>query len=100
MRFTQIEQTSFEFYDPKVERLVALTPSDRLWMDQVVKSVEETWNPSDPTRPIGLVFRGSDDDLRRRFEEYICSALSTLKYQDYVAKGQNGPPLPGGKFES
>lgn len=33
-------------------------------------------------------FRGSDDDLRARFEEYICAALSTLKYSDFVQKGK------------
>lgn len=100
---------------------MSLTSSDRLWMDQVVKAVEETWNPvsliysaphhmgvglpffdtfcqADPTRPIGLVYRGSDDDLRNRFEEYICSALATLKYQDFLASGQTGIPImPGGE---
>ena len=33
-------------------------------------------------------FRGSDDDLRTRFEEYICAALSAIKYSDFVAKGK------------
>jgi hypothetical protein len=40
-------------------------------------------------------FRGSDDDLRSRFEEYICSVLATLKYSDYVRNGQN-TVMPGG----
>jgi hypothetical protein len=35
-------------------------------------------------------FRGSDDDLRARFEEYICAALSTVKYTDFLAKGKAG----------
>lgn len=33
-------------------------------------------------------FRGSDDDLRARFEEYICAALSTVKYSDFIQKGK------------
>lgn len=33
-------------------------------------------------------FRGSDDDLRARFEEYICSALSAIKLEDFVRKGK------------
>lgn len=41
----QIDQNSFEFRDKELERLVSLTASDRAWMDQVVKSVEDTWNP-------------------------------------------------------
>jgi hypothetical protein len=67
----QIEQNTFEFHDKELERLVTLTPSDRAWMDQVVRSVEDTWNPvsrigrqrdciermncqADPTRPMGM----------------------------------------------
>ena len=42
------------------------------------------WNNTD------LRFRGSDDDLRARFEEYICAALSTVKYSDFLAKGKAG----------
>lgn len=91
-----IDNNTFEFHDKEIERLVSLTSSDRAWMDQVVKSVEETWNPADPTRPIGSSFRGSDDDLRSKFEEYICSALSTLKYAEFLATGQMPVPIPGG----
>ncbi|KAJ9123105.1 hypothetical protein QFC22_001295 [Naganishia vaughanmartiniae] len=91
-----IEQNTFEFHDKEVEKLVTLTPSDRAWMDQVVRSVEDTWNPADPTRPMGMVFRGSDDDLRSKFEEYICSVLSTLKYSDYIKSGQTSV-MPGGE---
>lgn len=55
---------------------------------QLVTSVVDTWNAEDPSRPIGMQFRGSDDFLRGRFEEYICSGLSALKFADFVAKGQ------------
>ena len=33
-------------------------------------------------------FRGSDDDLRSRFEEYISGALSALKYAEFKAQGE------------
>jgi len=96
-----IEQTTFDFRDPKLERLVSLTPSDRAWMDGVIRSVEETWNTADPTRPIGMAYQGSDDDLRSKFEEYICSALSTIKYSEFVASGQGNEAvmlgMPGGR---
>lgn len=35
---------AFEFADPKIERMVALSPADRKWMDDVVRTVEETWD--------------------------------------------------------
>jgi hypothetical protein len=34
---------TFEFADPKLEKIVALTASDRRWMDDVVRTVEETY---------------------------------------------------------
>jgi hypothetical protein len=123
---------TFEFTDPKIDRMVALTPSDRRWMDDVVKTVEETWDvvrrvlssveretlpltcfsrrskedrASEwvPARPplwnessMGLTanrFRGSDDDLRSRFEEYICAALASLKYAEFTGVGGDGNVL-------
>lgn len=35
---------------------------------------------TDPTRPIQNTYLGSDDYLRARFEEYIMSLLSSVKY--------------------
>ncbi|WVF67348.1 hypothetical protein IAT40_002103 [Kwoniella sp. CBS 6097] len=80
-----IDTNTFEFTDPKLDRLVALTPADRKWMDDVVRTVEETWGMAEGERP---GFRGSDDDLRSRFEEYICAALSSIKYADFVSKAK------------
>nr|ODN81349.1 hypothetical protein L203_05604 [Cryptococcus depauperatus CBS 7841] len=80
-----IDNNTFAFSDSKLERIVALTPADRKWMDDVVQTVEESWPLSEGERPS---FRGSDDDLRARFEEYILSALSSIKYADFITKGQ------------
>jgi hypothetical protein len=49
--------------------------------------VSETWNAADPARPLGMKFVGSDDYLRAKFEEYICSALSAVKFADFIARG-------------
>ncbi|WRT69977.1 uncharacterized protein IL334_006970 [Kwoniella shivajii] len=80
-----IDTNTFEFTDPKLERIVTLTPSDRKWMDDVVRTVEETWSMSEGERP---GFRGSDDDLRSRFEEYICATLSSIKYAEFLTKAK------------
>ncbi|EGG13046.1 uncharacterized protein MELLADRAFT_87009 [Melampsora larici-populina 98AG31] len=86
-----IELATLEFKDPKLASLVALTPADRKWMDEVrsfvfdhnalydrhinaksgfqlIAAVDSSWNPEDPSRPIGNRFVGSDDYLRREFE--------------------------------
>lgn len=39
----EIEHVTFEFSDPKLERVVSLTAADRKWMDEIVNTVEETW---------------------------------------------------------
>ena len=49
----QIETNTFEFRNPTLERLIALTPADRKWMDEIVKDVNDSWN-QDQTRPSGL----------------------------------------------
>jgi hypothetical protein len=70
--------------------------------------VTDSWNPADPSRPIGMKYEvpqaqvfcdlyslndnrfvGSDDFLRGKFEEYLCSALAAIKFADFVAKGKD-----------
>lgn len=56
-------------------------------MDDVVRTVEETWSLPEGQRP---GFSGSDDDLRARFEEYICACLASIKYASFLEKGKQG----------
>ncbi|KAJ7078547.1 transport protein Avl9-domain-containing protein [Mycena belliarum] len=85
-----------EFRDPKLERSAGLTPADRKWMDDIVKDVNDGWNDEDG-RPVSIMFKGSDDYLRTKFEEYISAALSSVRYRDFVAKGEgNGVIISGG----
>ncbi|KAI0754757.1 transport protein Avl9-domain-containing protein [Daedaleopsis nitida] len=81
-----IETGAIEFRNPNVERMVALTPADRKWMDDIVKDVNDGYS-LDPDMN-SMHFRGSDDYLRQKFEEYINGALSSVKYTAFLAKGQ------------
>ncbi|KAI0357549.1 hypothetical protein OH77DRAFT_1476284 [Trametes cingulata] len=90
-----IETGTIEFRDPKLERLVGLTPADRKWMDDILKDVNDGWN-EDP-HATGMHFKGSDDYLRQKFEEYITAALASVKYSAFLAKGQgNGVMIQDG----
>jgi hypothetical protein len=94
-----IETCSVEFRDPKIERAVALTPADRKWVDEIVKDVNDTWETEDT----GVRrFKGSDDYVRIKFEEYISAALASFKYGDFLAKGDNSGVLitPGSGGDS
>ncbi|KAG8826375.1 late secretory pathway protein avl9 [Serendipita sp. 401] len=90
-----IETSQIEYRTPHVERMIALTPADRMWIDSIVKDVSDTWNENDPQRPLGMQFKGSDDYLRTKFEEYITSALSAVKFRTYQLT-DNRSVLPAG----
>ncbi|KAG0141271.1 hypothetical protein CROQUDRAFT_99000 [Cronartium quercuum f. sp. fusiforme G11] len=83
-----IEVATLEVKDPKLAAMVALTPADRKWMDELIAAVDSSWNPEDPSRPIGNKFVGSDDYLRKEFENYVCSALSAIKFADYCERNK------------
>ncbi|OAV89477.1 hypothetical protein PTTG_12670 [Puccinia triticina 1-1 BBBD Race 1] len=90
-----IELATLELKDPKLASLIALTSADRKWMDELIEAVDSSWNEDDPSRPIGNKFLGSDDYLRREFENYVCSALSVVKYSDYCENSRGGGPTLG-----
>ncbi|KAG9100549.1 late secretory pathway protein avl9 [Ceratobasidium sp. UAMH 11750] len=109
-----LETNAFEFSNPIAERLGALTGADRKFIDDLVKDVNDGWNDADPSRPLGMQyvlwspqgvvantvfmgrFKGSDDYLRTKFEEYIYAALSTVKYADFLNKGKQSEVLVPG----
>ncbi|KAH8554004.1 AVL9/DENND6 domain-containing protein [Umbelopsis sp. PMI_123] len=76
-----VDNGTLEFFDPQLASIVHHTMADRRWMDKLTKVINTTWDPAgDPTRPIQNTYLGSDDYLRARFEEYIMSLLSSVKY--------------------
>lgn len=76
---------------PTLQSLVALTAADRKWMDELVNVVVESYNPEDPSRPTTLKYEGSEDWIRARFEDYICSMLSCVKYSTFLGKSNPDP---------
>lgn len=55
-------------------------------MDEIVTLVDQSWNAADPSRPLGQGFVGSDDFIRAKFEEYVCSLLACVKFGDFLSK--------------
>lgn len=76
---------------PSLQSIVALTPADRKWMDELVHVVVESYNPEDPSRPTTLKYEGSEDWIRARFEDYICSFLACVKYSTFLGKSNPDP---------
>ncbi|KAI0059582.1 hypothetical protein BV25DRAFT_1828836 [Artomyces pyxidatus] len=89
-----VENGTVEFRDPKIERAIALTAADRKWMDEIVKDVNDGWDEGESAVGAGMQrFKGSDDYLRIKFEEYISAALASVKYGDFLAKGEGSGVL-------
>ncbi|GAA5843109.1 hypothetical protein JCM9279_001865 [Rhodotorula babjevae] len=81
-----IDSASLEMLNPKLTALITLTAADRKWMDELVTTVDASWNAADPTRPLGQGFVGSDDFLRAKFEEYVCSLLACVKFGEFLGR--------------
>jgi hypothetical protein len=84
----QLETGTIEFRNPAIERVAGLTAADRKWMDEVVKDVNDTWQEGEEHGGTSFQFKGSDDYLRVKFDEYISAALASIKYADFIGKGE------------
>ncbi|KAI6123379.1 transport protein Avl9-domain-containing protein [Pisolithus croceorrhizus] len=89
------ETATLEFRNPSLERLVALTPADRKWMDEIVRDVNDAWDDAEPVKP-ALCFKGSDDYLRAKFEEYVSAALACVRYREFLVKGKRNNVIIAG----
>lgn len=86
------DQGNVVFKDTSLKKVLALSNSDKKWMDYITQSVVETWNPKDPWKPKGLGFHGSEDFVRQQFEDYIMSFMSSVKYDEFLSRFGNSPP--------
>ncbi|KAL9940655.1 hypothetical protein V8E36_000143 [Tilletia maclaganii] len=96
-----LESSSLDFVNPLAQKLSALTAADRKWIAELEQLVLSTWNPADPTRPVGMQYEGSDDHLRAKFEEYICALLASIKHFQFdKAAGRGDAALAGASASS
>ena len=68
-------------------------------MDGICKDVNESWDEATANPSSNMQFRGSDDYIRTKFEEYVTAALSSVKYTEFLRKGSQSDVMisPGGK---
>ncbi|KAI0132046.1 transport protein Avl9-domain-containing protein [Xylariales sp. AK1849] len=72
---------------------LALSVSDRRWIDFVTQEVNDTWDEKNPGRPNHMGYRGSEEFIRLQFEEYLLSLISSVKYHSYFVKHANNPKM-------
>lgn len=75
--------------DPALRSALSLSAADRRWIDHLVQTILDTWNPADPSRPSTHGYQGSEDAVRLSFEEYILSLLSSTAYKNHFDNHPN-----------
>lgn len=84
-----IDRDNVEINNTGLHSALSLSASDKKWINGVIQSVNDTWDPEDPWRPKGLGFRGSEDYVRQQFEDYIMGLLSSVKYDRFLSRASH-----------
>lgn len=84
-----MDENNVEIVNSSLSSVLALSPSDKRWIESVVNSVVDTWDSEDPWQSKGLGFVGSEDFVRQQFEDYIMALMSSIKYDQFL---RNSPP--------
>lgn len=82
---------------PSIKSALTLSVADRRWIDFLTQAVNDTWDPSDPSRPSTHGYAGSEEFIRLQFEEYLIALMSSTKYHQYMVKNKDsGKSMPSG----
>ncbi|KAF2225062.1 transport protein Avl9-domain-containing protein [Elsinoe ampelina] len=79
-----LDDQTTSIYSTTLKSALTLSVADRRWMDFLTQSVNDTWDPENPSRPSTMGYAGSEEFLRLQFEEYLLALLSSIKYHDYA----------------
>jgi Transport protein Avl9 len=74
------EVDSITITSPSLRTALALSAADRRWVDFLTQTVNDTWDPSNPSRPTNMGYAGSEEFIRLQFEEYLLALLSSTAY--------------------
>lgn len=91
-----VDTNTIEILNPDLRSAFNLSTADRKWIDAIVATVEESWDPDNPDIPITKSFLGSEENVRNLFENYLYSMCSVVRYDQYLLrKARSGrPPSP------
>ncbi|KAI0482247.1 transport protein Avl9-domain-containing protein [Xylariaceae sp. FL0804] len=86
-----LDEDTINVTSTSLRSALALSHSDRRWIDFITQEVNETWDDANPGRPKTMGYRGSEEFIRLQFEEYLLSLISSVKYRNYLAKNAHNP---------
>lgn len=93
-----VDTGTLEIKNPALASILSLTSADKRFIDEISKSVVSTWSQEDdPSLNQQIGFTGSDEDIRSRFEQYICSMLTSVKAAMAPPEVPTSPDSPPAK---
>ena len=64
---------------------LSLSAADRRWIDYLTQTIQDTWDPNNPSRPLSMGYAGSEEFIRLQFEEYLLAFLSSVSLRNHYA---------------
>ncbi|KAI1426911.1 transport protein Avl9-domain-containing protein [Xylaria sp. FL1777] len=86
-----LDEDTIAITSPSLRNALALSHSDRRWIDFITQEVNDTWDDANPQRPKTMGYRGSEEFIRLQFEEYLLSLISAVKYRNYLIQNSGNP---------
>ncbi|GAW20052.1 hypothetical protein ANO14919_095460 [Xylariales sp. No.14919] len=86
-----LDEDTINVTSPSLRNALALSHSDRRWIDFITQEVNDTWDDANPQRPKTMGYRGSEEFIRLQFEEYLLSLISAVKYRNYLVQNAWNP---------
>ncbi|KAJ3579950.1 hypothetical protein NPX13_g617 [Xylaria arbuscula] len=86
-----LDEDTISITSPSLRNALALSHSDRRWIDFITQEVNDTWDEANPQRPKTMGYRGSEEFIRLQFEEYLLSLISAVKYRNYLTQNAGNP---------
>ncbi|KAI5921653.1 transport protein Avl9-domain-containing protein [Camillea tinctor] len=86
-----LDEDTVNITSTSLRTALALSHSDRRWIDFITQEVNDTWDEANPGRPKTMGYRGSEEFIRLQFEEYLLSLISSVKYHNHLAQNANNP---------
>ncbi|KAJ2985245.1 hypothetical protein NUW58_g5639 [Xylaria curta] len=86
-----LDEDTVNITSSSLRSALALSHSDRRWIDFITQEVNDTWDDANPQRPKTMGYRGSEEFIRLQFEEYLLSLISAVKYRNYLAQNAGNP---------
>ncbi|TGJ83255.1 hypothetical protein E0Z10_g5508 [Xylaria hypoxylon] len=81
-----LDEDTINITSTSLRTALALSHSDRRWIDFITQEVNDTWDDANPQRPKTMGYRGSEEFIRLQFEEYLLSLISAVKYRNYLVQ--------------